>query len=61
MPEITKCSGVFCQVRESCYRYTAPPSARQMWCAFYAADSFKRETGCDHMWRLFPCGEDIGK
>lgn len=61
MPDITKCSGINCEVRESCYRYTVPRSEVQSWAAFYATDSFKRETGCDYMWRLFPGGEEIGK
>jgi len=29
MPDMTKCRGDGCPVRESCYRYTAPPSDMQ--------------------------------
>ena len=49
MVDVTKCAGVFCRVRETCYRYTAPPTDlnKQSWCAFYASGSFKRATGCD--------------
>lgn len=31
MPDITKCRGDGCPIREDCYRYTAPASEQQSW------------------------------
>lgn len=49
MAELIKCAGIHCRVRETCYRYTAPPTAvnKQSWREYWAMNSFKRATGCD--------------
>lgn len=31
MPDIAKCSGQFCDIKERCFRYTAPSCKRQVW------------------------------
>ena len=31
MADITKCDGNFCELRDNCYRYTAPPNDEYQW------------------------------
>ena len=50
MPDISKCVGKDCQVRENCYRYTSPDSYRQAYSGFEQSPEFSMVTGCDHFW-----------
>ena len=34
MTDITKCAGIRCEIKETCWRYTAPPSVYQSYCEF---------------------------
>ena len=49
MPDITMCKDNDCNLKETCYRYTAKPSEYQ----YYFVDSPKGEDGkCDYYWGL---------
>ena len=54
MTDITKCSGIGCAVRNTCWRYRAKRSDVQSWCAFYATESFQSVTGCDYFFPVPP-------
>lgn len=51
MPDITKCRGNFCPLRESCYRYTSKASMYQSYFSKtpYSVDS---ENQCDYYWKV---------
>ena len=51
---IYKCSGIGCEVRNTCWRYRAPRDPVQGWSAFYADASFKAESGCDYFYPVPP-------
>ncbi len=47
MPDITKCEGVECETRSTCYRYTSKPSKyRQAY--FLETPTINGE--CEHYW-----------
>jgi len=47
MPDITMCTGTFCPIKETCYRFTAVPSSyRQSYFLHIPYDS--KEKKCDH-------------
>ena len=49
MPDISKCKGTDCPLKESCYRYTAIDSEyRQSY--FMKAPYNKEEDKCNHYW-----------
>ena len=50
MPDITKCSGLGCRVKDKCYRFTAKSSERQ---SFFFNPPLKVENNilkCDMFW-----------
>jgi hypothetical protein len=47
MPDIAKCEGGACPLKETCYRFTAPDSFRQ---AYFSAVPLK-DGECDHYMR----------
>ena len=49
MADITKCEGVGCYRKESCYRYTAP--ANDLWQSYFVG-SPKKMDGCPEYWPL---------
>lgn len=50
MTDISKCNGIDCTLKETCYRFTAP--ADPYWQA-YAAFSQDQETGiCEDYWEV---------
>lgn len=36
MTDITKCFGIGCPVRKTCYRYTSPDRATEIWQSWFA-------------------------
>ena len=51
MADITKCEGVGCEAKETCYRYTAKPSRYQSY--FTETPIIKTKglpDGCDYYW-----------
>lgn len=46
MPDISKCNGTLCPIKNTCYRFTSIPSMRQTYGGF-THDSVK---GCDYYW-----------
>ena len=52
-PDISKCNGLGCQNKETCYRYLAKAdSYRQSYAAFYV--DIDDKGNCEHYW---PCEE----
>ena len=49
MADITKCEGVGCYRKESCYRYTAP--ANDLWQSYFVG-SPKKMDGCSEYWPI---------
>ena len=47
MSDITKCTGMFCPVKESCYRFTA--KANELWQAYFSVPPFENST-CKMYW-----------
>jgi len=45
MTDISKCNGTECPVKESCWRYTAPASEWQSYCAY--DEDREGDEGCD--------------
>ena len=54
MTDFAKCSGLGCQVREDCLRFTAEFFPHERWFSFYAQASFKAESGCDYILPVLP-------
>ena len=54
MTDITKCSGIDCEVRDTCWRYVAPRGEVQSWSAFYAEASFSEVRGCIYFLPVLP-------
>jgi hypothetical protein len=50
MADITKCSGFECPVKDQCYRYTAPASARQSYFWNTPGVVKNNEFTCDMYW-----------
>jgi len=50
MPDITKCPGDGCPLRDSCYRYTATPSPKHQ---SYFSPPYADGT-CHHYWPVKP-------
>jgi hypothetical protein len=50
MPDISKCNGVNCPLKETCYRYTSEPS--EFWQAYSDFDKHREESGedCEYYW-----------
>jgi len=49
MPDISKCEGTDCPLKESCYRYTAIDS-EYLQSYFMKAPYNKEEDKCDYYW-----------
>jgi len=47
MPDISKCTGGDCPLKETCFRYLAKPSFRQS----YFAEPPYTDQGCEHYWK----------
>lgn len=47
MPDITKCEGTDCPVKEKCYRFTARDSEFRQ--SYFATPPYK-DGKCDHFW-----------
>lgn len=51
MPDISKCMGDNCPLKEKCYRYTSPSSEYAQ--AYYVGTPFNEETQtCDYFWDI---------
>jgi hypothetical protein len=47
MPDISKCKGIMCPIRDTCYRFISIPSMRQA----YGSFTYDYETkSCDQYW-----------
>lgn len=47
MPDISKCNGIMCPIRDTCYRFTSIPDMFQAYSVF----NYKYETeSCEHYW-----------
>jgi hypothetical protein len=52
MPDIAKCKGDGCTLKESCHRYLAKPSMRQ---SYFVNPPFVEKNGkqeCDSYWKI---------
>lgn len=53
MPDISKCSGLFCPLKETCWRYTSEPSEYRQ--AYFMTPPYNKETKeCDYYWKVEP-------
>lgn len=48
MPDISKCTGRGCPIKDSCYRYTVEPGFRQSYLAVPPVDS---NGECEYYWK----------
>lgn len=48
MPDISKCFGAHCEVKESCYRYTAP--SNDYWQSYISPNNPGKD--CGYYWRV---------
>lgn len=46
MPDISKCNGINCPIKNDCYRHTAPDSTVQA----YGVFKYKEGKGCTFYW-----------
>ena len=49
MTDFAKCSGIGCELREDCLRFTAKFFPHEHWFSFYADASFSAARGCDYI------------
>lgn len=64
MADITMCSGIHCDIKLTCYRYTAPISDdRQSWSDAFPDGYDNKTKECKYFWNneKYPIGEHIGK
>lgn len=51
MPDISKCNGTNCPLKESCYRFIAIPSEYGQ--SYFADTPYnKEENKCEHFWDI---------
>ncbi len=49
MPDITKCQGITCPIKENCYRYT---SEADMYQSYFGSVPYDYENNkCEHFWQ----------
>lgn len=48
MADITKCKGINCEIKESCYRYTAKESNYSQ--AYFVEVPIKENGECEYYW-----------
>ena len=48
MPDISKCSGEGCPMKETCYRFTA--IADKLWQSYFMNAPIKEDNTCDYYW-----------
>ena len=48
MPDITKCKGTYCELRETCYRYTSKPSEYRQ--SYFTKEPNTTSYNCDYFW-----------
>ena len=48
MPDITMCVGIFCPLKETCYRYLASPNEYQS----YFLEAPYKNNECEHYWKI---------
>ena len=46
MPDISMCSGLYCELKKYCYRYTAKPEKYQSYMGFY--EEKKEKEPCNY-------------
>ena len=46
MADITKCQGINCKRKKTCYRYTAPADDWQSW------SDFDKLEDCEYYWKI---------
>lgn len=51
MPDITKCEGKGCPIKESCWRYTSEDDQRQTYFALKEGESLYRGGSCHYYWK----------
>lgn len=51
MPDISKCPGGNCPIKETCYRYTATPSKWRQ--SYFAETPIKEDNTCDHFMEIW--------
>ena len=49
MADITKCSGIGCDLKDSCYRFTANASEFRQ--AYFMNIPIKKNQTCDYYWK----------
>jgi hypothetical protein len=48
MPDISKCSGEGCPMKETCYRFTA--IADKLWQSYFMNAPIKEDNTCEYYW-----------
>lgn len=48
MPDISKCEGEGCQIKETCYRFTSEPSEFMQ--SYFMNAPIKEDKTCDYYW-----------
>jgi hypothetical protein len=61
MPDIAKCWGENCPIKETCYRFTATPSKWRQ--SYFAETPIKEDNTCEHFMKIWnkPKQEDDGE
>jgi hypothetical protein len=47
MPDITMCAGIYCPIKDNCYRYTAKPNEYRQ--SYFLTPPYK-DGKCEHFW-----------
>ena len=55
MPDISKCPGTDCPLKENCYRFTAPDSFHQ---SYFTTPPLNEDGSCDYYWKIKPQEND---
>jgi len=58
MPDITKCEGTICPIKNSCYRFRAKDSPEVQW-YFAEVPSLTQKHGCDEFIDVTPISKDL--
>lgn len=49
MPDITMCTGVGCNKKDTCYRFTATPSG---WQSYFCVSPIDQDGNCESYWEV---------
>lgn len=59
MPDISKCKGEGCPIKETCYRFTAPPSKWRQ--SYFVESPIREDKSCDHFMEIWDKSKKMGE